>query len=262
MSNNEQSYLENNEEDTSNSENIKPDYPDDESLKIQNNVLTNNSEQYPGTDKEAKNRSNSFKSKDTYFRVSNPVTKEGIKNYIQYTVECSLNKQILYKRYSDFDALRQKIVERWPGLYVPNIPKKKLVGNLESTFIGTRCRQLNNFAEKLLSIPYYFNGEELKFFLFSEEVEKSLNKLPKESFDEILMKYKLYLLNFYKEDGKNIDDKIQIVNNFMNKVLVKTLTTIRVSFNYFIFRILKMKFKTIWKRNLRKLKIRINYLKV
>ena len=225
-----------NEEENTNNLNIKPDYPDIDDVKISNsNENSNNENNAPGENlAPIKERSGSTKSfKDIYFRVSNPITKEGIKNYIQYTVECSLNKQIIYKRYSDFDALRSKIVERWPGLYVPNIPKKKIVGNLESAFIGMRCKQLNNFANKLVDLPYFFNSDEVKFFLSSEDVEKSLNKLPKESYDELLMKYKINLLNYYKEDNKNVEEKIQKINTFMNKVLVKTLTTLRVSFKLF-----------------------------
>jgi len=33
------------------------------------------------------------------------------------------------KRYSDFFALRTKLLERWPGLYIPGIPPKKTIVN-------------------------------------------------------------------------------------------------------------------------------------
>ena len=35
----------------------------------------------------------------------------------------------IWRRYSDFEVLRQTLVERFPGLYVPPIPKKKVIGN-------------------------------------------------------------------------------------------------------------------------------------
>lgn len=180
---------------------------------------------------EDKIRSSSVSSKNEhYFKVSNPLTKDGIKSYTLYTVDCSLIKNTVYKRYSDFDALRSKLVERWPGVYIPNIPHKKIVGNLESSFIEMRCRQLSNFTNKLAKLPYLFYSEEVKFFLNSEDVEKSLNKLPKESYDEVLMKYKRIFLNVIDESkSSNIDEDINLCSNFMNKVLVKTLTTIKVS---------------------------------
>ena len=87
-----------------------------------------------------------------------------------------------------------------------------------------------NMMAKLAKLPYLFYSEEVKFFLNSEDVEKSLNKLPKESYDEVLMKYKRIFLNVIDESkSSNIDEDINLCSNFMNKVLVKTLTTIKVS---------------------------------
>jgi hypothetical protein len=149
-----------------------------------------------------------------------------------YTVECNLIKNIVYKRYSDFDSLRSKLIERWPGIYIPNIPKKKMVGNLDTALIEMRCKQLDNFVKKIIHMPYLLNSAEVKLFLNSEEVDKTLNKLPKETFDEILIKYKTTFLNIIKDplqDDKNVVTDIEKCNNFMNKILVKTLTTLRVS---------------------------------
>lgn len=164
------------------------------------------------------------------FKVYNPITKEGIKNYTLYTVECSLTKNVIYKRYSDFDNLRQKLAERWPGIYIPNVPHKKIVGNLETSFIELRCRQLDTFSNKLCKMPYLFFSDEVKYFLTSDDVEKALNKLPKENYDELLMKYKKQFVNIIKEgSNQNIEDDINKCTNFMTKVLVKTLTTLKVS---------------------------------
>jgi hypothetical protein len=37
------------------------------------------------------------------------------------------NLPTLYRRFSDFYALRKKLSERWPGIYIPNVPHKKAV---------------------------------------------------------------------------------------------------------------------------------------
>ena len=106
-----------------------------------------------------------------------------------------------------------------------------MVGNLESAVIELRCKQLDRFCKKLLQMPYLFNSPEVKFFLNSEEVDKTLKKLPKETYDEILIKYKTSFLNIVKDTyqkDKNMAADIEICNNFMNKILVKTLTTLRV----------------------------------
>lgn len=39
------------------------------------------------------------------------------------------------RRYSDFNNLRNTIVAKWPGFYVPSLPEKKFIGNEDLTFI-------------------------------------------------------------------------------------------------------------------------------
>ena len=41
-----------------------------------------------------------------------------------YTVQGDNDKKAEYK-YKDFEALREKIAEKWPGIYVPGIEPKK-----------------------------------------------------------------------------------------------------------------------------------------
>jgi hypothetical protein len=62
--------------------------------------------------------------------VAKPLRKDGIKDYIVYTVSTDKLGEPIYKRFSDFYALRQKLVERWPGVFIPNIPHKKMVVNI------------------------------------------------------------------------------------------------------------------------------------
>ena len=59
--------------------------------------------------------------------MTKPVIKEGIKTYVVYTIITNKINEPVYRRYSDFFALRTKLIERWPGVYIPNIPPKKLV---------------------------------------------------------------------------------------------------------------------------------------
>ena len=44
-----------------------------------------------------------------------------------YTIKIKGQEERVYRRYSDFYALRAKLMERWPGVYIPNIPPKKAV---------------------------------------------------------------------------------------------------------------------------------------
>jgi hypothetical protein len=60
-------------------------------------------------------------------QITNPVKREGLKSYVVYTVIVNRRKEPKYRRYSDFYLLREKLIERWPGVYIPNIPPKKVV---------------------------------------------------------------------------------------------------------------------------------------
>lgn len=51
------------------------------------------------------------------------------------------------RRYSDFLALRNSFVDRFPGLYIPPLPGKKTVSNKKPEFVDERCFLLNMFLK-------------------------------------------------------------------------------------------------------------------
>ena len=51
------------------------------------------------------------------------------------------------KRYSDFYMLRDALRDRWPGYFIPAIPPKKVIGNMEKDFIKARLQHLDNFIK-------------------------------------------------------------------------------------------------------------------
>ena len=50
-------------------------------------------------------------------------------------------------------------MERWPGVFIPNIPHKKKVGNKQKRIVGLRVELINRFLKKLSKIEYLFNSE-------------------------------------------------------------------------------------------------------
>lgn len=75
-----------------------------------------------------------LKSSDTGVQifVSDPITKENFTKFTCYTVngtdrEGNFNSQ---RRFSDFVCLRKAFLKQWPGLYIPPIPPKKAIVNL------------------------------------------------------------------------------------------------------------------------------------
>ena len=123
--------------------------------------------------------------------VSDPVfNKEGVTGFTSYTLQGSKIPEPLSRRYRDFDALRRKFVERWPGVFIPNIPHKKTVGNKDKEIVGMRIEMINRFLKKLSKIDYLFNSDEMELFLQnSSNVPKTLDSIKEDTYEELLKKY-------------------------------------------------------------------------
>ena len=80
--------------------------------------------------------------------VCDPIVKDGVQKYILYTVRGTDKKgkfEVL-RRYSDFVALRDILVKRWPGCYIPPLPPKKAVVHLP--FRSKRVTWMQNSSKK------------------------------------------------------------------------------------------------------------------
>ena len=165
--------------------------------------------------------------------VTDPVyTKDGVKGYTSYTLKGSNVPENLNRRYRDFDALRKKLVERWPGVFIPNIPHKKKVGNKGKKIIGMRIEMINRFLKKLSKIDYLINSDEMQLFLQnSSSVSKTLDGLKLQNYEDLLKKYSTSFSdfdeNFDIKAGKEDQDKFlkklneiyPKIKNFRNIVL-------------------------------------------
>ena len=77
---------------------------------------------------------------------------KNVGSFISYTLN---GKDIIGKmtrRYSDFFALYEKLVQRWPGVYIPKIPPKIITKNTSRKKIKRRMRLLNRFCLNLSEI--------------------------------------------------------------------------------------------------------------
>ena len=137
--------------------------------------------------------------------VHTPSKKEGVIKHVSYMVSGTEVTDQLERRFSDFFSLRQALVERWPGVYIPNLPPKKAVGNLNEKLIEKRVRLLNVFCYKLSKEQFLFESEEVKLFRSnSADVSKALDKLGKQSYSEIIEKYKVAFPDFYNDYDLNL----------------------------------------------------------
>jgi len=123
--------------------------------------------------------------------VSDPVfNKEGVTGFTSYTLQGSKLPEPLSRRYRDFDALRRKFIDRWPGVFIPNIPHKKTMGNKDKEIVGMRIEMINRFLKKLSKIDYLFNSDEMELFLQnSSNVPKTLDSIKEDTYEELLKKY-------------------------------------------------------------------------
>ena len=85
-----------------------------------------------------------------------------MKNFVSYTLGGNQVNEEISRRFSDFYTLREKLIERWPGVYVPNIPPKKTIGNTGLKIIDKRIRLLNKFCYQLSHI--YSIQRKLSYF--------------------------------------------------------------------------------------------------
>ena len=77
--------------------------------------------------------------------VCDPTIKDGLTKFYIYTVKGTDSNGAfdVLRRYRDFSSLRNALIIKWPGCYIPPIPPKKAVGNMEKEFVYERTKQLD-----------------------------------------------------------------------------------------------------------------------
>eukprot|EP00331_Platyophrya_macrostoma_P027895 CAMPEP_0176452576 /NCGR_PEP_ID=MMETSP0127-20121128/28628_1 /TAXON_ID=938130 /ORGANISM="Platyophrya macrostoma, Strain WH" /LENGTH=432 /DNA_ID=CAMNT_0017841077 /DNA_START=19 /DNA_END=1313 /DNA_ORIENTATION=- len=97
----------------------------------------------------------------------------------------------IFRRYSDFDTLRELLLVRWPGTVIPPIPSKKSVGNMEAWFVKDRMKFLEAFLIRVSEMPHLYYSEEFQIFLKNptQDLEKAFTSAKKVTTQEIVEKY-------------------------------------------------------------------------
>ena len=136
--------------------------------------------------------------------------KDKVKGHTNYTLKGSLVPEPVIRRYRDFDALRKKLVERWPGIFIPNIPHKKKVNNVGKITINLRLEMINRFLKKLCNIPYLRDSEEIEYFVQNtSSVGKTLDGFKRESYEDLYNKYSKAFSDYDENfDPNSIKDEL------------------------------------------------------
>ena len=137
--------------------------------------------------------------------VSNPqYIKEGVKGFTFYSLKGTKVPEVLSRRYRDFNALRKKMVEKWPGIYIPKLPDKKKVGAKGQKISSIKIDVINRFLKKISKIKYLMESEEMGLFLHNtSNVEKTLEGIKPPNYEELSKKY----FNTFTEYDENFDTK-------------------------------------------------------
>lgn len=145
----------------------KPEKVEEETTELEKDEVYDDEE-----DQNLKENDNAIKMQLTGItaKVDNPTLKDGgafSKKYTVYDVTGS-DKHGAFsvkRRYNEFNELRNKLVENWPGYFIPPIPEKKSTGNTTPEFVKQRQHMLNHFFERLAKMPHLFYSSEVQEFL-------------------------------------------------------------------------------------------------
>ncbi|OMJ95093.1 hypothetical protein SteCoe_1633 [Stentor coeruleus] len=126
----------------------------------------------------------------------------------------------IVRRYSEFFILRAVLVERWPGFYVPKIPSKQVLGNLDPAFIEKRKKLLELFLKKISNLEYIYQSNEFQAFIRNTCDYKALVK----TFDHMEIKtaegiFKTFPRFLRNEIPENVDEKFIEAENIFKVAL-------------------------------------------
>ena len=123
---------------------------------------------------------------------------------------------------------------------MPSIPEKKVVGKEDEKFIEERRELLNRFMKEISKHDYILESQEFKIFSRGKgDIDKVLEKLPKQSPLEILEKYRnnfkldeeqaSYTVDSYKDTIKGFQEYLKKAIGIMEmqRKQMKTMESVR-----------------------------------
>lgn len=128
-------------------------------------------------------------------KFENFIMKDG---FSKHQVYCIKGQDVqgsfeIFRNYKDFQEIRKILLKRWPGCYVPPLPKSKIIGNMEKDTVEERTKYLDEFCKKLAGLKYLYYSKEFQIFLRgaknNTDLEKLLKGLGEQTYEELIEKY-------------------------------------------------------------------------
>jgi sorting nexin-1/2 len=108
-----------------------------------------------------------------YFNVGQPsLLKDKYVVYLTRGVDRNNYKWEANRRYNEFFALKEAFSRSWPGIYIPYMPSKKIIGNRDVKFIIERRYFLERFYMQMSRYDYLIYGPEWALFCHPREGPK------------------------------------------------------------------------------------------
>jgi hypothetical protein len=96
-----------------------------------------------------------------------PVIAGGVNKHIGYTAKRKdkNGEGAFTRRYTEYIALRKKLSELWPGVFLPVMPSKTLLGASEEQVIRSRIKYIHHFWRKVSFHERLYYSEEVALFM-------------------------------------------------------------------------------------------------
>lgn len=162
-------------------------------------------------------------------KVWNPTERKGglmSKNYYVYEIvgKDKLGEFKSLRRFSEFEAIRKKLKDNWPGIFIPAIPDKTL-NNADAKVIEERILFLDHFVKKCARVDHIYYSEEFQLFLRStgqsDEVIKLLYAFPQKSCTTIYNQYSILFPDFDEDCSSEKEEEISKRINKLKTYLVE-----------------------------------------
>ncbi|KAK7355605.1 hypothetical protein VNO80_14865 [Phaseolus coccineus] len=147
--------------------------------------------------------------------VTDPVKLgNGVQAYISYRVITKTNfpeyqapEKIVIRRYSDFVWLRDRLFEKFKGIFIPPLPEKSAVEKFRfsAEFIEMRRQALDVFVNRIASHRELHQSEDLRLFLQAEE--ETMERLRSQE-TGIFKKKPADLMQIFKDVQSKVSDVV------------------------------------------------------
>ncbi|KNC78816.1 AGC/SGK protein kinase, variant [Sphaeroforma arctica JP610] len=135
--------------------------------------------------------------------------QQGRKRYTVYKIVVSVENQLfaIYRRYSDFRSLHDKLGKRFPNTLLPNLPAKRYIfDNFDPVFINTRRKGLQKYLKSVLNDKKLAHSHAVFGFLLDD------SRRSRDHDDEVKQEDYSLLLARQEEKEIEVEDEFALSN--------------------------------------------------